>query len=493
MHHHRNNFFSPQLIGFLLAYFAVWTLVPTWLAGSYPLDVTEGIYWGREWQWGYHKHPPLSSWVLYGFYRAFGTLGPYLLSQLTIGLTLWLVYRLGREILPRERAVLGTALLMGVVYYSWPTLEFNHNIAQLPVWAGIIYALYLATTRNRLRDWLLFGLLAGLGMLVKYTVAILLLVALLYSLLPGRRRLWLGKGPWLGILLACLIFLPNLLWLVQNDWLPFAYASTRSAQAGDNGRLAAFGFFTTQLVNHVPLLLMLLLTGSRLRRPENRHTGLTFLFFMGLGPLLLLMVLGLVFGVGLRDMWGMPMWNLSGLLVAAMLPQERLARQYPRLLKAVAVWLLTVTVLMTVFVGWGGQIRNKPSRIHWPQAALAERADSQWQALSSCRFDNVSGDPWLAALVGTAAPSMPSVMIAGNPAYSPWMDAERIRRHGSLMVWAADEAPPEVPLLMQVDGLPDLAVSEGEWQIAWNKMPSRPPLAVKWRAYLPPDCRKPQP
>lgn len=491
MFRHPNRLPPSAIYGFLLLYGTLWVFIPTFLNGSYPLDVTEGLYWGREWQWGYYKHPPLSSWILHLFHLAFGKAGPYLLSQLSIGLTLWLIYRLGRKILPPQTALAGTLLTMGIVYYSWPSPEFNHNIAQLPVWIGLIYTLYLATTANRLRDWLLFGLLAGLGMLVKYTVAILLAAALLYTLTGTRRRLWRSAGPWLAVVLAGLVFLPNLIWLADNNWLPFVYAQARSAEA--DGRWSVFGFLATQAANHLPLLLILLLTRSRLRLPENPNHGLHFLYFMGLAPVLLLSLAAFVFNIGVRDMWGMPMWNLSGLLVAAMLPVPTFVRQYPRLLAALAVWLAFVTALLAIFAVWGGQIRNKPSRIHWPQTALAQQAYTQWRQLSTCRLDTVGGSPWLAALAATAVSDRPSVMIAGEPAYSPWITAERLNKHGVLIVWYADETFPDLPLLHTAADLSDTAISEGEWQIAWHKLPERAPLHLKWRAYIPTDCRKTQP
>ena len=68
----------------LSIYFIVWSMLPAFIASSVPLDVSEGISWGSEWQWGYYKHPPLSSWVLYSFYEGFGHIGPYLISQLFV-------------------------------------------------------------------------------------------------------------------------------------------------------------------------------------------------------------------------------------------------------------------------------------------------------------------------------------------------------------------------------------------------------------------------
>ena len=59
--------FSVKAPLWLFLYFIIWAFAPFILTSSYPLDVPEGIYWGREWQWGYYKHPPLSSWILYSF------------------------------------------------------------------------------------------------------------------------------------------------------------------------------------------------------------------------------------------------------------------------------------------------------------------------------------------------------------------------------------------------------------------------------------------
>ncbi len=115
-----------------------WALLPGLLVESLPLDVVEGVYWGQEWQWGYYKHPPLPAWILYLFERALGDVGPFLLSQLCIGLTLLCVWHLGCRTLDRDRAAFGVLALLGVYFFTWPTIEFNHNVAQMPIWAAAV-------------------------------------------------------------------------------------------------------------------------------------------------------------------------------------------------------------------------------------------------------------------------------------------------------------------------------------------------------------------
>ena len=72
----------------LLAHLVLWTLVPWLVSRNLPLDVVEALAWGREWQWGYYKHPPLSGWV--AELARFGptNLSLFALSQLMVTLGL---------------------------------------------------------------------------------------------------------------------------------------------------------------------------------------------------------------------------------------------------------------------------------------------------------------------------------------------------------------------------------------------------------------------
>ena len=94
--------------------------------------------WGREWVIATYKHPALPSWVLEATRILTGAVGwpAYLVSQLFVAATFLFVYLLGCDLMGRQRAAAGTLLLTGIVYYSWPTPEFNHNVAQTPFWAG---------------------------------------------------------------------------------------------------------------------------------------------------------------------------------------------------------------------------------------------------------------------------------------------------------------------------------------------------------------------
>ncbi|QEA12996.1 glycosyltransferase family 39 protein [Comamonas flocculans] len=472
-------------------YLLAWSVLPPLLIDSLPLDVTESLTWGREWQWGYYKHPPLAPWVLHVFHMLLGKTGPFLLSQLCIALTLWLVWRTALRVMDRERAFLAAALTMAVAYYTRPALEFNHNIAQMPLWAALGYSLLAALQDGRRRDWLLWGLCAGLGMLTKYSVAILLAVQGLY-LLFARRQVFSQPGPYLAALVGLAVFAPHLYWLWQTDWLPMAYASARAEATTAHPRWAALGFLGTQVLNHLPLAVIALLALSGARRAgaaqwrwHCRWPG--YVLTLALGSGVLVTLLGVVTGARLRGMWGVPMWAFSAMLLMALWPQSWLAPARPRLLRGLALWLVSVSVLSGLALAYGAQWRQRPARTDWPQAALAQNAQRTWQKLSHCPLDVVAGDDWLSGLVAATRASGPSVLIGGDARLSPWVTPERLRTRGGLWLWQTGDDPSGHAALM--DRLPaDGSWHGGQWQLRWPH--DGEPWTLHWRAYVPAACAR---
>src|SRR3982075_4231157 len=77
----------PQLafLAFLALHFAVWTALPPLLYPNLPLDLIEALTYGREWQLGYDKLPPLPWWLAEILYRLVGRdVAYYALAQLAV-------------------------------------------------------------------------------------------------------------------------------------------------------------------------------------------------------------------------------------------------------------------------------------------------------------------------------------------------------------------------------------------------------------------------
>jgi hypothetical protein len=85
-------------------------------------------------------------------------------------------------------------------------------------WALASYALILVFKRGRPRLWLLFGLVAGVGLLTKVTILFLGFAVFASLLLTPARRHLLTPWPWLGGAVAFVFLLPYLYWQVTHGW-----------------------------------------------------------------------------------------------------------------------------------------------------------------------------------------------------------------------------------------------------------------------------------
>ncbi|MEJ0059036.1 MAG: glycosyltransferase family 39 protein [Terricaulis sp.] len=467
------------LVALIAAQAVFWSLAPALSHSAPPLDVVEMYAWGREGVVATFKHPNLPGLVLEGVRRGTGLTAwqaAFFVSQLFIGLTLWSVFALGRELMDGKRALAGALLLTGVVFFSWPTTEFNHNVAQMPLWALTCWMLWRVTTRGDLLSWLLLGVFAGLSMWAKYSSAVLLVVAAAWILWDGtaRKRL-LTLGPWLGLLACAAVVAPQALWLIEHDFQPFAYAARRAAGGGIGDALA---FLPVEALNHLPMALLLLAAGwfgkaaaDAPAAPDTR--ALRFLLLLGLGPALLTAIAGALTGSGLKTAWGAPMFNLSGLLVVALLANRFSTPRLQRLVVGAGVLLVLLPGLYFAHMRYGAHFTGEPLRGNWPQARVGRALESAWaREVPNAPLRIVAGDIWTAGLVGMTDEHPPSVWINGDPETSPWITPERLRSEGVMMVWREGAAPPQA--LADTSAVPSRVI------VPFDDASDSPPLRINY-------------
>ena len=110
-------------------------------------------------------------------------------------------------------------------FFNFHALKFNVNTVLMPLWA--------ATTFWFLRSYetrsVVYAALAGVGaapaMLGKYWSVFLLAGLVLAALIDRRRGAYFrSAAPWMTVLVGALVLAPHVVWLVQHDFAPFAYA-----------------------------------------------------------------------------------------------------------------------------------------------------------------------------------------------------------------------------------------------------------------------------
>lgn len=491
-------FSTPRraLCSLVAAQIVAWTLVPLLCNSTLPLDVVrEGLAWGVEWRWGYHKHPPLTTWLVDGAYRLLGDVGPYLLSQIAVSVTYLFVFLLGRRLMGERRAAMGTLLLAGIFYFSWPTPEFNHNLAQMPFWAAAIYLFHRAIREAHPLWWLALGAVAGAGLLVKYAMAVLLAVMALH-VVSGARTRGLLRSPWpyAAVATAGIVVSPHIAWLFANDFAPLHYLQERGASRATAWAhvVEPFRFVLAQAADHLPMLALLAAAGLLRRitpplpQPADPVGGedRRFLLALAIGPTLLSLIAALVGGISLRDMWGAPMFNLSGLLAIHLLAPNPSDEALRRLGVAAVALLVAVSAAYGVRSLFGAALTGKPQRADWPDRIMASALEKAWAGRTACPLRIVAGDSWLAGLVSMRAEGRPAVLLEGDLTLSPWIGAERLRREGALLVWRIEGAATEAPAVLAGLG----AAQAGEpLVVPWPRAPRVVPLRIGW-AILPPAC-----
>lgn len=457
-----------------------WTLAPALSHNALPLDTVEMLVWGREGVVATYKHPNLPGLLLEAARLAsFGaTWTAYAVTQACIVATFAAVYLLGRDLLGPARALAGTLLLTGIYYFSWPTPEMKHNLMEMPLWAWLCLALWRSTRSGRLSWWIALAAFAGLAVWAKYSAAVALAAAAAWICADAQARARLATPqPWIGLAAFAAIVAPQAAFLIETDLLPLEYASGRAGRADGPAQ-----FLLAQIANHGAFFVMAAvagLFGAGAVRSSSSPDARRFLAIMGLCPALLAAALATAAGTGLRDMWGMPMFNLSGLLLVALFP-GRLNETGLRRLTAFSFLLVAaIPAAYAASVLWRGALSDRPSRAVWPQAAISRALTEAWVRETGRPLRIVAGPTWEAGLVALGAPGSPSVLIDGSVRKSPWVNAADVARFGALAVWRTG-APPAPDLQALIGGLPVRRET-----FRWTDSVNARPIRLSWTAILP--------
>jgi dolichol-phosphate mannosyltransferase len=213
----------------LIAYAVVLRLV---YAGSVEMMPEEAYYWSysRHLDFGYLDHPPMVAWLI--------RLGTALFGQTEFGVragalccgavTSVFVYKLARNLFGEASALAALLLTQTLPYFFLSGFLMTPDAPLAAAWAASLYFLERALIGNQSRAWWLAGVSLGIGMISKYSIAILAPVMMAFMVWDPNSRHWLRrKEPYLAALLALALFSPVLVWNAQHEWASFAFQTSR--------------------------------------------------------------------------------------------------------------------------------------------------------------------------------------------------------------------------------------------------------------------------
>jgi len=225
--------------------------------------------------WGYVDQPPLIPWLAR---VSLITLGDSLrairfLPALFMSLTVVLTAEIARELGGRAFALIcaAAAVIAAPIYLNDGSMLTTNCLEPL-LWTGCAYFAILAFKRNDPRYWIWFGVVAGIGMQEKYSIAVFGFGVVVGLLLTEQRRVLLNKWIWIGGAAAFLIFLPNLVWNIGN-YFPFVELMHNIKAEGRDIVLSPLEYFLQQCLMIQPIVAPLWVAGV-----------LAFLFWRPLQP-----------------------------------------------------------------------------------------------------------------------------------------------------------------------------------------------------------------
>lgn len=217
---------------------------------------------GRHLAWGYIDQPPLIGLLAWFSRHAFGNsiisirVLPILAGAAVVFLTGVLARELGGGKLAQLLAA--GAILLAPSYLAFDSF-FSMNAFEPLFWMLCVWLGIRIVKGGSPKLWLVFGLIAGVGIENKHTMLVCGFALIAGLLLTGNQSILRSKWLWIGGLIAFAIFLPNLLWEARHGWPQIVVV--RNAQLLKNEQIGPLAFLGQQILFLNPLALPIWLAG----------------------------------------------------------------------------------------------------------------------------------------------------------------------------------------------------------------------------------------
>jgi len=470
--------FAPA---FILIVAAILNLV---LLTRFPLAPDETYYWqwSRHLDLGYYDQGPLIAWWIRGSCLVFGdtAFGVRFGIVLAALATHLFAYLLARDLCGENIALL--SLIPSILTPLALAGGFIATYDPLVVlfWAAAMYFASRALFFDSQRAWLGVGISFGLGLLSKHTMLLFIPCLLVFMLaLPEYRRRILRPEPWLALLVAVIVFLPNLWWQTQHGWMTIRHLFLLTGKGLDQPFGRRLGDFVGSQVFLNSLLLFFLMvaavwwTGRNGRKSGNERFWFIFSFS---APVLLLFLLMTVKSK-VQANWAVCGWLTPPIALVAWIYDrpDNLQKRFFTLRNAYNV-SIAFSVFLSSMLLWP-ELRAQ-LRIHirpsWDQmnklyggAELANAADPLLQAMEkevggkvavgAVTYDNASRLAFYMSEKPDTCCLFPGTRLNS---YVLWNDRTLPKPGGSMLL--ADDYPPGEPRLSPFDKLFDRIECDGK-------------------------------
>lgn len=197
----------------------------------------------RYLDWGYVAYPPVTAVITRLALTLFGPslVGVRLFPSLAQAAVMVLAGLMARELGGRRLAQVTAAVAVGIAPVALLGGSLlSYSSFDVLWWVLIAYLMIRLLKSDNPRWWLAIGAVIGIGMMTKYTLSYLVAGIVAGVLVTRARRYLLSPWLWGGVALALLIFLPNLIWQVQHNFISLDFLGSIHARDVSIGRTKDF-------------------------------------------------------------------------------------------------------------------------------------------------------------------------------------------------------------------------------------------------------------
>ncbi len=414
-------------------------------------DHFEQFTWAHSVEWGYHKHPPLPTWILALAIKIFGpstSIAFALAALCTVG-TIFFTHRVATAVLGPVTAALAILVLGLQQAFSGRASLFNHNTVLLFAVSVTAWCLLKALRHGRRQPWWLgVGLAAGCALLAKYQAVIALAGMFLGVALAGELA---SRSARRGLLLAAaaaaIVVVPHVAWLLQHEQSTLTYAIQSGTSLSAPERAGSVLSFLAQQVrlSSASIVFALILVAASLGQDRRsapadnaaHQRGTWWLFGLVAFPLLATISAAPLFGLKLQNHWGYQCLQFLALWIAW--------RIRFRVLPARAFWITSALAVHCAFIAIavfttpaGAGSPGRRLDLLYPAQQLAEAVRRDWQDDSICPLRLVVGPSFEAGIVSVYTGGTAGVLEDGAFSKSPWLTPADLQARGAVYV-ATDE------------------------------------------------------
>ncbi|WP_439399820.1 glycosyltransferase family 39 protein [Bradyrhizobium sp. PMVTL-01] len=400
----------------ITCFVAMWTLYLTIAyagSGLHP-DTLEAWTLGRNFAFGYHKHPPLMGWVAAAWTSLFplSDWSLQLMAMANAGLALFFVDLISRQFVTGHKRVLVLLLLMLTPAYQFHAQRFNANAVLLATWP-LATGCFLRAFETRTALWAIAaGCTTALAMVGKYYSIFLVASFAFAALAHSRRRAYFSSAsPWISVVVGLAVLSPHLYWLATTGASAFSYALAHANGNVVNSLSEVKNFLLgLAAAMSVSAVCWALIAGTRLKQFQADFAamspGLRLLFYVAIGTIALPVLTSLAFGTDLPSLWASQGLFLFVVLIVCGTgyPIERFYTVNLTVIVA-GVALAAVLVAAPIHAFYRNDNGYEEGRNFYAQ--MANELTRQWRELTGEPLSAVSGDDSLAFATAFYSPDHP--------------------------------------------------------------------------------------